>query len=298
MRQNLLSLQQQHLRQQLLRSQNLNNSAMLQKHWFWILLSGALLGGLLLLSPSSIEFLFSPESKGETVILDLYGKVEKKATQTTSYLQVEKSTPLASGDTLVTFEDSKVLLHFTPTFWLLPFSKMEFIKNDSRWIGRLIYGEIRQIESKNKNQNSIELIYNDQKITETDFSSSREMIIAPLVTSETETFQEISSNDSPPQNRIEKQIYQTLLLHKKFFQGCFLKYYKNHSGEMSGGQTIFDLLIDVTGTIEIAHVTKTDINDPEYLQCLKGIFARMRFKNFQTKEPLHAIFPLQVDLPN
>lgn len=269
-----------------------------KNHWFWIFISGVLLGGLLLLSPSSIETLFSSSTKGEDVVLDIYGKVEKKGLMKTAYSQIEKSTTITSGDTLVTFEDSKVLLNFSPSFWLLPYSKMEFVKSEEKWIGRLIYGDIRQIESESKSKNLIELIYNDQKITETDFSSAREMIIAPLAPSETETFQEISSQASPPQSRIEKQIYQTLLLHKKFFQGCFLKYYKNRSGQIAGGQTIFDLLIDVTGTIENAQVTKTDISDADYIQCLKGIFARMRFKNFQTKEPLHAIFPLQVDLPD
>jgi hypothetical protein len=271
----------------------------LQKHWFWILILSVILTGFLWLSPQTIENFFKAKSAvGVTGLVgDVYGRVEKRAALATSYAKVSKNTDLANGDVLITHEDSKVLMTFSPSFWLLPFSKMEFVKNEDRWTGRLIYGEIRQIETAESASAPIELIYNDQRITEIEFSSSREVIVTPLVSANSETFQEIKDKESPPQNAIEKQIFQTLLLHKKFFQGCFIKHYKSKTGQVRGGETVFDLYIDVTGTIESATVTRTDINDKEYLQCLQMIFSRMRFKNFQAKEPLHALFPLQVDLP-
>ena len=95
---------------------------------------------------------------------------------------------------------------------------------------------------------------------------------------------------------IEKQISQTLVLHKKFFQGCLIKLYKKENGATKGGETVFDLLIQVNGVIEKTTVTKSDIQDQEYISCLKQVFARVRFKNLQIKEPLHALFPLNTEL--
>ncbi len=270
-----------------------------QKHWFWILALSVVLTGFLWLSPQSIENFFkSKSSQGIAGLVgDVYGRVEKRSALATSYTTVSKNMDLSHGDVLISYEDSKVLMQFSPAFWLLPFSKMEFVKNEDRWTGRLIYGEIRQIETAETSAATIELVYNDQRITDAEFSSSREVIVTPLVGATSETFQEIKDKESLPQNAIEKQIFQTLLLHKKFFQGCFIKHYKSKTGKVHGGETVFDLFIDVTGTIESATVTRTDIDDKEYLQCLQMIFSRMRFKNFQAKEPLHALFPLQVDLP-
>ena len=33
------------------------------------------------------------------------------------------------------------------------------------------------------------------------------------------------------------------------------------------------------------------------LLSLQMVFARMRFKNFSAKEPLHALFPIHVEMP-
>lgn len=272
----------------------------IQKHWLWILSTLLILVGFVFLPPDWIESLFRPSSNtGRSgLVLDVYGKVEKKPVLGTVYSPMSKSSALETGDIVITHQDSKVLMGFSPSFWLLPFSKMEFVKKEEQWIGRLVYGEIRKIDGTDSSKPVIELVHNQQLITDAVFSSSRETIVAPLVSLESETFQEISEKDVAPQSGIEKQIYQTLLLHKKFFQSCFIKYYKGSSGDVKGGETVFDLLIDLTGTIETATVIQTDINDKDYLQCLKIVFSRMRFKNFQAKEPLHAIFPLQADLAN
>ncbi len=259
-----------------------------------------ILAGLLALPPAWIETLFgsTPDTGTPHLILDVYGKVEKKSVLGTSYSEVSKSTEFENGDVVMTHEDSKVLLGFSPSFWLLPFSKMEFVKEQDQWVGRLIYGEVRKLESSPSQNTPIQLVHNQQVINENEFSSSREIIITPLVGLDSETFQDISDKDVLPQNAIEKQIYQTLLLHKKFFQSCFIKYYKTSSGQVRGGETVFDLLIDLTGAIEAATVVRTEVNDKDYLQCLKVVFSRMRFKNFQAKEPLHALFPLHAELPN
>jgi hypothetical protein len=272
---------------------------MLKKNGFWILSLGAFLGLLLVASPEWLERIFkaSPDSLNKNLILDVYGKVEKRPTQSNTYETVQREMPLSSGDTVITHEDSKVLFGFSPSFWLMPYSKMEFVRGEERWTGRLIYGEIRQIEVVKPSSDLIALVYNSQPITEKEFSSARETIITPLASTDSENFQELSAKEGLPQNILEKQIFQTLLLHKKFFQTCFIKYYKKKSGQIRGGETLFDLLIDVTGTIESARVNRTDIGDADYLQCLQLVFARMRFKNFKTEAPIHALFPLYVELP-
>jgi hypothetical protein len=274
---------------------------LLKTHWFWIIGVGILLLCLLALPPAWIESYLGPSTESEPtrVVLDVYGKVEKRSALLTGQDSVSKSSDLQNGDVIMTFEDSKVLLGFNPTFWLLPYSKMEFVQVGTQWTGRLIYGELRKLDSSEvTNRLPIELFYDQERIEGAEFSSSRDHIVAQLASRPGEGFQDITGQDASPQNSIEKQIFQTLLLHKKFFQTCFIKYYKNKPGEnIRSGETIFDLFIDVTGTIEAATVTRSDIGDKDYLQCLQMVFKRMRFKNFQATESFHAIFPLQVELP-
>lgn len=278
-----------------------NPHMILRTHWFWIVGVGAALVVLLALPPAWFESYLGSEADAEKtkVVLDVYGKVEKKSALLTGQDSVSKSSHLQNGDMVMTFEDSKVLFGFNPTFWLLPYSKMEFIKIGSQWSGRLVYGDIRKITPpQNQNAPPIELFFNQERIEQSEFSSSRDVIVAPMANTSNEGYQDINGQEATPQNSVEKQVFQTLLLHKKFFQTCFIKYYKNKPGDnIRSGETVFDLLIDVTGTIESATVTRSDISDKEYLECLQMVFKRMRFKNFQATESFHALFPLQVELP-
>lgn len=271
----------------------------LQRHWYWILSLGALLAVILWLPPDLIETFLGKSSQGQSdLISSVYGKSEKISSGDTKYTTLTTSSSLQTGDMIVTYQDSKVLFTFSQSFWLLPFSKMEFLKKDDQWMGRLIYGDLRKSGSpEDLKKPSIQLLYNDQNIETDEFSTAKDTIIATLAPPNSESLQDLDQKEVQPQNLVEKQVYQTLLLHKKFFQSCFIKFYKNNHGQTNDGETVFDLLIDVNGTIESATVTRTDIADQEYIQCLKMVFARMRFKNFQTHSAFHAIFPLRVDLP-
>ncbi len=272
---------------------------MLKRPWIPLLVVTLLLGGLLLTSPETFEsWLARKDHSGILVVSDIYGKVEKRFASDPTLSVLTAQTPLKSGDIVITHQDSKVLLQFSTAFWLMPFSKMEFILDGEQWQGHLLYGEVKKIETViNNSRPSILLSYQGQTITDTEFSSTREVIEAPLVSTNDEKFQELEEKENSPQTLIEKQIFQTLQLHRKFFQTCFVRLYKTQLGKVNGGETLFDLLIDVNGSIESAKVMRSDIDDKEYHQCLQSVFARMRFKNFSAKEPLHALFPIFVEMP-
>jgi len=255
--------------------------------------------GLLLVPQSLLENLahkYIGARPENFLILETVGRVEKKSQGGDHFSPLEAKDSVLSGDTVITHGDSKVLFNFDPPFWLMPYSKMEFSKKDGGWVGYLSYGEVKKLATVSRNE-KIALFHDDKLIETEQYSSAEETLIAATVPVTDTAFKEIPASDSAPQNVIEKQIFQTLLLHKKFFQGCFIKYYKTKSGDIRGGESVFDLLIDVTGAIEKATVTRSDIQDPEYLECLKLVFSRIRFKNLPLKEPLHALFPLNVDMP-
>ena len=69
------------------------------------------------------------------LVQEIVGRVEKKALGSTRYDAVEAKSSLIPGDTLFTYGDSKALLNFETPFWLMPYSKMEFLKKDGVWIG-------------------------------------------------------------------------------------------------------------------------------------------------------------------
>lgn len=267
-----------------------------------LLLIGLVLaiGGLVLVPQGFLEKLgrsYVSNAPANFLIQEVVGRVERRALSATRFETVSSKSALQPGDMIVTHGDSKVLLNFDPPFWLMPYSKMEFLRREEGWIGHLIYGELKKLPNLSNNS-KIDLIYDDKIIEQDQFSSSEEALIANVLPVNESTFKDLSmGREAPPQNIIEKQIYQTLLLHKKFFQGCLIKYYKTQSGQITGGESVFDLRIDITGAIETSRVTRTDINDTDYLDCLKSVFARIRFKNLPIKEPLHATFPLSIELP-
>lgn len=259
-----------------------------------------LLIAVLFLLPNSVTdslFYISKDSpKGVLVIRDIYGFVQKKNFQTTELSEVGLKTPIAPGDTLYTHADSKVLLSFKNPFWLMPHSKMEFAKHGERWVAQLVYGEIKKLpELQDDTSPSAELIFATQAITTDTFSSyDFEPIDIDLKPTE---FKEVSAGATQPQNIIEKQIFETLGLHKKFFEGCFIRLYKKNKGQLINGETVFELTIDVTGAISNSRIVRSDIQDDSYTKCLRTVLERVRFRNLPLKEPMLALFPLSIEAP-
>lgn len=281
---------------------------MTKSHYY--ILAGVVLLVILALIPQSLlertayRLFYNVKPIGQ--VHEVIGRTEKSISGSTQLLSVSAGDAVNASDTYITHGDSKILFKFDPPFWLMPYSKIEFIRNagsvDDEIIGHLIYGEIKKSLSPSDNinrkeANAITLTYDNKMIDGSEFSSSVDFLETPLVTLSENEFKDIQESDNSSQNMVEKQIFQTLLLHKKFFQGCLIKLYKKESGATRGGETVFDLLIQVNGVIEKTTISKSDIQDQEYISCLKQVFARVRFKNLQIKEPLHALFPLNIEMP-
>ncbi|MCB9072372.1 MAG: hypothetical protein H6623_02030 [Bdellovibrionaceae bacterium] len=257
-----------------------------------------ILAGLLFFLPNSFFdqiFTSHEQEQGLDIIHDVFGKVEKKGIKSASRATVSTQSRIQSGDTFYTHADSKILFDFSTPFWLMPFSKVEFVKEDGQWLANLVYGDIKKLpDSSKKEAPHAQIQYASSPITTDTFSSYE---FDPIdIDVGGAALKEFSPEDGVPQNMIEKQIFQTLGLHKNFFQGCLIKYYKKNQGQVSSGETVFELTIDVTGTIEKSHIVRSDIDDEDYKKCLSKVLERVRFRNLPLKEPLIALFPLQVEI--
>jgi hypothetical protein len=268
----------------------------MKRNHLYILIGLALLISLMLLPQPFLEKtayrIFGSTGKFAEV-KEVIGRGEKSYAGSTQWIGANAGDEIGLGDAFLTHGDSKILFQFDPPFWLMPYSKIEFLKNEDEVIGHLIYGEIKKLQGNPENP-AITLKYDEKNIDAESFSSASDTLITPLVQSDG-NFKDLSLNNSAPDGTMEKQIFQTLLLHKKFFQTCLIKLYKKQAGT-KGGQTVFDLFIQVNGVIEKATVTRTDIQDQEYIDCLKQVLDRVRFKDIALKEPLHATFPLNISL--
>lgn len=256
-------------------------------------------GVLFFLPNSALDTLFKPShqnNKGLSAIADVYGRVEKKGYKQASLETVSTSSVVASGDTFYTHADSKILFSFATTFWLMPHSKMEFIKKGGRWTANLVYGDIKKVsDDPGSDKTSLEIVFNSEPINTENFSTYEfDPIDIDIKSGE---FKDFSPEDGIPQNVLEKQIFQTLGLHKKYFQGCLIKHYKKTGGNFGSGETVFELTIDITGTIAKTHIVRSDIGDEDYKKCLKTVLDRVRFRNLPLKEPMIALFPLSVEMP-
>jgi len=270
----------------------------MKKPHYYILIAVALLIALVLLPQAFLEktayrLFRSSENIGK--VKDVIGKTEKSFAGSSQRVAANAGDTVSFGDSFITHGDSKILFVFDPSFWLMPYSKIEFLKNaDGSVNGHLIYGEIKKLEA-NPDALPIALNFEEKTITEAEFTSAPEPIEVPMAPGQ--DFKTLAVNQATLQSDIEKQIFQTLLLQKKYFQTCFVKLYKKQNGPPKGGETTFDLLIQVNGVIEKTNVTSSDIQDTDYLDCLKQVFRRVRFKNIVIKEPIHATFPLSIETP-
>lgn len=259
----------------------------------------ALLTGVVALTMMPADFfesLFQKKQKNTPArffkINDVIGRADR--TSPLPLVTLSKSTLLENGNLLITHADSKILLSVESQgdVWVMPFSKVELLQDKGEPAElHLIYGEIKKSQGT-----TIETYYRGALIQNDEFSTVTEALISPLPFSNEVTFKEISLKESAPQNKIEKQIFESLLLHKRFFQGCLVKHYKKENGQISGGETVFDLLISTNGVIEKTTVMRSQINSKEYLNCLEQVLQRVRFKGLTLKEPLHAVFPLNIEL--
>ncbi|MCC6137359.1 MAG: hypothetical protein IT287_01915 [Bdellovibrionaceae bacterium] len=256
-------------------------------------------GVLFFLPNSALDILFQSSAKnanGLKAINDVYGRVEKKGERDTHLSSVAKSSVIASGDTFYTHADSKVLFAFSNSFWLMPHAKMDFLKNETGWIANLVYGDIKKISDISDSQKpNVEVVFASQPISTENFSTYE---FDPIdIDMKTEDLKDFSPDSAIPQNVLEKQIFQTLSLHKKFFQGCLVKHYKKTSGNFGSGETVFELTIDITGNISKTQIIRSDIPDDDYKKCLKTVLDRVRFRNLPLKEPMIALFPLSIEMP-
>jgi hypothetical protein len=270
----------------------------LSKTHYYILVGLALLISLLIVPQSFLEKtayrIFHAPGKLGTV-KEVLGRTEKTFPGGTLWVGLNSGDAVNEGDVFITHGDSKILFAFDPPFWMMPYSKIEFLRQGEETIGHLIYGEIKRLPA-HPDYPAATIVF-EEKVIDTDtFSSSEETLETTLVPITDPSFKDLSRSEQTPEGLVEKQIFQTLLLHKKFFQGCMIKLYKKQNG-LKGGETVFDILIQVNGVIEKTTVNKNDIQDQEYLSCLKQVFARVRFKNLQIKEPLHAVFPVNIETP-
>jgi hypothetical protein len=264
-----------------------------------ILCSLLLFAGVLFFLPNAtFDSIFSSSKEtGLAAVSEVFGKVEKKGLTKSTLMNVSASSVIQSGDTFYTHADSKILFAFATPFWVMPYSKVELLKEKTGWVANLVYGDIKKLPTNPTSATAlpIEILHSSQPIDTDTFSSYEFDPIDMDVKSE--DLKEFSPDTGSPQNILEKQIFQTLGLHKSFFQGCLIKYYKKTKGNFASGETIFELTIDVTGAIEKAHIVRSDIVDEDYNKCLRTVLERIRFRNLPLSEPLIALFPLSVEMP-
>ncbi len=261
-----------------------------------------LVASTLFFLPSSIfDSVFSggpaQSQGGVQAVQDVYGRAEKKNEKSSQLVAVSTSSDVASGDTFYTHSDSKVLFAFNTSFWLMPHSKMEFVKQNGSWTANLVYGDIKKVsESVNDTTRpTVDIVFSSQTI-ETDTFSSYEF--DPIeIDVKTGEFKDFSPDGAIPQNILEKQIYQTLGLSKKYFEGCLIRYYKKANGNFGNSETVFELTIDITGNISSTRIVRSDIADEDYKKCLRTVLERVRFRNLPLKEPMIALFPLSIEMP-
>ena len=234
--------------------------------------------------------------RGFILIKDIYGSVQKKKSSQIQLTDVTHKTWLESGDTFYTHTDSKVLFGFKTPFWLMPHSKMEFLKQKDLWVAHLVYGELKKVpETSEAHSPEVQILHLSRPIT-SDIYTSHEF--EPIdIELNSNSFKDLAPGAPQPQNRIEKQIFETLGLHKKFFEGCLIRHYKKTKGQLNNGETVFEITIDVTGIISNTRIVRSDISDDTYTKCLRTVLERVRFRNLPLKEPLRALLPLSMDLP-
>lgn len=271
----------------------------MNKRTSFLALTALLLGVVFVafMPPSFFESVFKKKNEEKKMssfftIREVIGRAENISPTPPEILAT--NSPIAPLNVLITHADSKILLSLETKgeIWVFPFSKVELLVDaDGNPELHLVYGEI-----KKSSGSTISAFYRGALIQNDEFSTVQEALISEVPVMNETTFKDLSLKESAPQNILEKQIFETLSVHKRFFQSCLIKFYKKENGKVNGGETVFDLLISPNGVIEKSVVTRTEIKSSEYLACLEQVLSRVRFKGLTIKEPVHAVFPLNIEL--
>lgn len=106
----------------------------------------------------------------------------------------------------------------------------------------------------------------------------------------------IPESIKPDQTLSSDYIRAVLEDQRRFVQSCYLKYFNARRGDVRIGRMLLNFIIEPSGKTKNVMVVKSDIDDQPFHDCIKSIFARTKFRSFQSAA-IDMEYPIDIVLP-
>ncbi len=286
--------------------------------WFSTLIAVLLLGlAVYFASQSSSDDPTQTPAQGE--VLSVQGQVMGRSMTNEKKVEELKAKSLLSPPMmLITGLDSEVSLIFGENFRVFSQSSLLLEKVGPKFRVHLLKGRLQRI----KISPNVEFIVNnmaadseklelkalgtnsEDETNESPMTSATEEYTPQLSDEETNSDM-IRSPKDPSQTLAEtnikkpqeqKLLQETLSLHQRFLEKCFIQHFERLKGQTQAGQILMKFVIQKDGRLRDVNIKKSPYRDKAFHQCLIAVMKRVRIKKvFDQDTPVE--FPLQISIP-
>ncbi len=249
-----------------------------------------ILGGLLLFT-NDLRFSDRPSAPPIGQIKNTKGLVLGKAPAADSFSSLASQSPLLGPLRIVTGFDSEADLLFGEPFKILENSSVHLYKRANKYFVEIIRGGIkRQAPSK-----QVEFQVNGQSKSGLEIFAPSDQKLVALKPVENQAAN--GAITAQPSTDFQDLIGNTLKLHQRFLEKCFIKLYEKQHGQIQAGQVRTRFKINRKGHIDQVEILDSAFKDESFKSCVQEVISRVQFKNYQ--DGVRTVeFPIEIQLPN
>ncbi len=213
-----------------------------------------------------------------------------KTTNAESFSSLASQSPLQGPLRIVTGFDSEADLLFGEPFRILENSSVHLYKRANKYFVEIIRGGIqRQAPSP-----QVEFQVDGQSKTGLEIFASTDQKLLALKPVENHAAK--GGVTAQPSADFQDLIGNTLKLHQRFLEKCFIKLYEKRNGKIQAGDVRTRFKINGKGHIDQVEILNTAFDDESFNSCVREVISRVQFKNYQ--EGVRTVeFPIEIQLP-
>lgn len=212
-----------------------------------------------------------------------------KTPEAESFINLSSQSPFHSPLQIVTGFESEVQLSFGESFKVLENSSVRLRKQANVFFVDVIRGSV---ERENPESN-VEFQVDGKTKTGLAISAPTNQELVSVESNKPKN----GSLTPNPDDEFQTLLAETLKLHQRFLEKCFIKLYEKKNGTLLGGQVNTRFQISTKGQVQNVNIVQSDFNDNAFNTCVKEVISRVQFKGY--KEGARTVdFPIQINIPN
>jgi hypothetical protein len=187
---------------------------------------------------------------------------------------------------IVTGFDGEVTLDFGETFTLLSNSSALLSKKGLNFIVTLESGEIK----RQKPAENVQFLVGQKLQTGWQIKAPKR---GPQLSTANLAQEEYASPTVELDLNLQKRIQETMKLHRRFLEKCFIKFFEKENKIYESGTITSRFTLSRQGRLKDVSITNSDFDDEALKACVQEVLSRVRFKNYRGEDKT-VLFPITI----